>query len=243
LLLVMLIGAALVRAAGCIINDLADRNLDAHVERTKNRPLASGKVSTHEAMILLAVLLSVALVIALSLPISVLPVAFLAVPMIAAYPWMKRITWWPQLFLGLTFNLGAVMGWLATGAAFSLPTVTLYLACVLWTLGYDTIYAIQDREGDARIGIKSTALLLGDRIAVFVTGCFIAMQGLLLITGFLAKAGPLFLVGIAVMAWLMRQQIKRLAENPVPADALFVSNQWLGLTLTVALILDRLFIS
>lgn len=240
LLFVLLIGAVITRAAGCILNDLADRKLDANVERTRDRPLASGRVSVKEALILLVVLLSTALVIALSLPPSVLLVAILALPLIAAYPWMKRITFWPQLFLGITFNLGALMGWLATGEPLSLPAFLLYAACICWTLAYDTIYAVQDMEDDAKLGIKSTALLLGDRIPLFVIACFAAMLLLLFAAAFLAKVGFLFLSGAAVAIWQIQRQVAGLKQQPVAAGAIFVSNQWLGLILTAFLLIDRL---
>ena len=154
LLAAMLLGSALTRAAGCIMNDLTDRQLDAQVERTRTRPLASGAVSPRQALALLALLLVLALSLALSLPRAVLALALVAVPMIAAYPWMKRLTWWPQLFLGLTFNLSALAGWLATGQPLSAAAFTLYAASILWTLGYDTIYAIQDMADDATVGIR-----------------------------------------------------------------------------------------
>lgn len=242
LLLVLLVGAALTRAAGCIINDLTDRTLDAGVERTRMRPLAAGAVRPYEAVILLAVLLAAALLIALSLPPSVLVVALFAVPMIVAYPWMKRFTFWPQLFLGITFNLGALMGWLATGEKIALPAFLLYAACVFWTLAYDTIYAMQDMADDAKAGIKSTALLLGDRVPAFVTACFIAMQGLLCTAVWLADTGPILISGVAVMAWLMLRQLKRLREKSASPGALFVDNQWLGLAFTLALLTDRLLL-
>ncbi len=240
LLITMLLGAVTVRSAGCIINDIADHKLDAQVERTRARPLASGRISLMHASMLLATLLCAALTLALSLPSPVLLVAILAVPMIAAYPWMKRITYWPQLFLGLTFNLGAIIGWLSTGAPLSTAPIALYLACVFWTLAYDTIYAMQDAEDDTRIGIKSTALLLGDTIPLFVTGCFIAMELLLLLAGYFADAGPFFLLGMGFMAWQMRQQVKQLRSRDIAPGKLFASNQWPGLTLTLALLADRL---
>ncbi len=240
LLLAMLVGAALARSAGCILNDLADRRLDATVERTKDRPLASGKIPVAQAWVLLVVLGAFALALAASLPRGVLAVAIVAVPLIAAYPWMKRVTFWPQLFLGLVFNLGAPMGWLATGAPPALPLVLLYLACIAWTLAYDTLYALQDLEGDRRAGVKSTALLLGGRVENFVTLSFIAMQLLLIGAGITAHRGAFFLLGLVAVALHMRWQIVRLRrEGNAAGGRLFLGNQWLGLGLTLALLLDR----
>ncbi len=241
LLLAMLLGAVLTRSAGCILNDLTDRTLDAGVARTRRRPLAAGTVPVLHATILLGVLGALALALAASLPRGVLAVALLAVPMIAAYPWMKRITWWPQLFLGLTFNLGAIIGWLATGASFALPPLLLYFAAVAWTLGYDTLYALQDMDDDRRAGMRSTALLMEGRVGSFVAACFIAMQLLLIAAGAAGHAGIGFLAGIVLVALHMRRQMRRLEEAGNAAGGrLFLSNQWLGLAMTLCMLADRL---
>lgn len=240
LMVLMLIGATLTRAAGCILNDLADRKLDAQVERTKSRPLASGAIKPWQAIALLTVLLFAALVLALSLPPSVFFLALLALPMIAAYPWMKRITWWPQAFLGLTFNLGALFGWLAAGEPLTLPAFTLYGACMLWTLGYDTIYAVQDMADDAGAGIRSSARALGQtRIRNFVAICYGGMFMLLGVTGLLLECGPAYFVGWFIAALHARWQISKLPSAPEAAGALFCSNQWLGLILLMGLLAER----
>lgn len=242
LLLVMLIGAAITRAGGCIINDLTDRDLDRAVERTRSRPLAAGTVPVAHAYILLAVLAATALLIALSLPSGVLLVALIAAPMIAAYPWMKRLTWWPQLFLGLTFNLGALAGWLATGAPLSLSAITLYAACIAWTLGYDTLYAQQDAADDASIGIRSTARLAGDHLRNFVGSSYTAMLALLTATGWLLDAGPLYLLGLIAVSAHAVWQVRRITlTDPASGGRLFRSNQWLGLIFALALLAERAF--
>jgi 4-hydroxybenzoate polyprenyltransferase len=161
LLLLFLLGAVLMRAAGCIINDMTDRHLDAQVERTLDRPLASGAVSMREAYVLLGGLLTLSLAVALALGPHVVALAAVWLIPVALYPWTKRITWWPQAFLGLTFNAGALFGWLAVTGEVPIPAFLLYAGGFFWTLGYDTIYAHQDREDDARVGIKSTARRLG----------------------------------------------------------------------------------
>jgi 4-hydroxybenzoate polyprenyltransferase len=240
LLLLMLAGAVIVRGAGCILNDLADRELDRQVARTRTRPLASGAVTVRQALALLILLGLAALSLLLALPGTVLWPALLAVPMIAAYPWMKRITWWPQLFLGLTFNLGALIGWLATGAALTAPAWLLYSACIFWTLGYDTIYALQDLEDDARAGIKSSARRLGASITLFVSLCYATMLLLLHLATMLAErpmAASLGLVALH-MIWQLRQLRRHGAAR---AGALFRSNQWLGFILMLILALDRVF--
>lgn len=241
LMLTLLLGAALTRAAGCIINDLTDRKLDAQVERTKHRPLASGAVKPWQAIILLIVLLLAALALALSLPAQVFLLALIALPMIALYPWMKRLTWWPQIFLGLTFNLSALFGWLAADAPLALAAFTLYAACVFWTLGYDTIYAVQDMADDEAAGIRSTARRVGlHRIRWFVAACYGIMLALLALTGALLHISILYYVGLALMAAQLLWQIRALPPTPAQAGSLFRSNQWAGLILLFTLLLARL---
>lgn len=240
LMLIMLVGAVVMRAAGCIINDLTDRKLDAKVARTKNRPLASGTVPVWHAFLLLAFLLLLALAIALALPISVFFLALLALPMIAAYPWMKRITWWPQLFLGFTFNLGALFGWLATGHGLSASALTLYAACVFWTLGYDTIYAVQDMKDDASIGIRSSARRVGKKhLRAFVAGCYGLMLALLAVTGARLEVSIVYYLGLLLMGAQLLWQVRQLPPTPSHAGTLFRSNQWAGLIFLVALLANR----
>jgi 4-hydroxybenzoate polyprenyltransferase len=157
------IGAILMRGAGCIINDLWDRKLDQQVERTAQRPLASGAISVKTALALLFFLLISSFAILLQFDALTIALGLLSVVFVVVYPYMKRITWWPQAFLGLTFNFGALMGWSAVTGGLAVPALLLYIGGIFWTLGYDTIYAAQDTDDDALIGIRSTALLFGDR--------------------------------------------------------------------------------
>lgn len=241
LMIIMLLGAVLTRAAGCILNDLADRKLDAQVERTKHRPLASGVIQPWQAIILLIFILFIALILVLILPGRVFGTALLALPMIAAYPWMKRITWWPQAFLGLTFNLGAVMGWLAGTPHLGIAGLLLYAAAILWTLGYDTVYAVQDMKDDAEVGIRSSARALGvGRIQPFVAGCYGGMFLLLGLVGLLQHSGLAYFAGWAAAAAQARWQLRKLPCAAGEAGALFRSNQWLGLMLLAGLLADRL---
>ena len=144
------------------------------VERTRKRPLASGEIKLAEALVLLGLLLIVALDIAVQMNRGVIILAVLSLALVAAYPFMKRITWWPQAFLGLTFNWGALMGWAAVTGAIGLPALLLYAGGIAWTLGYDTIYAHQDKEDDIRIGVKSTALKLGEKSRQWIAGFYAA---------------------------------------------------------------------
>jgi 4-hydroxybenzoate polyprenyltransferase len=240
LMLLMLLGAAITRAAGCIMNDLTDRRLDAQVARTRTRPLASGAMPVWLAVVLLLLLLVAALGIALLLPSHVFYLALVALPMMAAYPWMKRITWWPQVFLGLTFNLGVLFGWLATGAPLILATGMLYAAAICWTLGYDTIYAIADMDDDAKAGIRSSARRVGlTRVRMFVAGCYGVMLALLVATGALMAVGWPYYVGVGFAAAHALWQVRQLPCAPEKAGSLFASNRWLGLMVLMGLLLQR----
>lgn len=166
------IGAVVMRAAGCVVNDLWDRDLDKKVGRTSLRPLASGEVTVKQATIFLAALLIVGFVILLQFNALTILLGVLSLPLIAIYPLMKRFTWWPQLFLGVVFNFGALMGWAAVTGSLDTPALLLYAGGIFWTLGYDTIYAHQDKEDDALAGIKSTALLFGEKSRSYVATFF-----------------------------------------------------------------------
>ena len=241
----MLVGAVLIRSAGCIINDLTDRELDQQVARTRARPLASGSVIRNEALVLLFVLLFDGLLLCLALPTDVLKLALLALPFIAAYPWMKRLTWWPQAFLGLTFNFGALIGWAATGIAIDLVPLLLYAACFFWTLGYDTIYAVQDMDDDARVGIKSSArrVGLGKRLQAFTTGCYGSMLLLFWLAATQAGFTGPWLYGALALAALHAAwqsiQAGMLEAGSTRGGVLFRSNQWLGLILLAGLAVQR----
>ena len=165
-----LLGAIAMRGAGCTWNDISDRNIDASVSRTAQRPLPSGAISLKSAYIFLTVQLLTGFLVWLILPGDAKLVALLSLPLVAAYPFMKRVTWWPQAWLGLTFNWGVLVG-AATATVITVPTLVLYLGLILWTIAYDTIYALQDREDDALIGVRSTARLFGKK-AVLISFCF-----------------------------------------------------------------------
>jgi 4-hydroxybenzoate polyprenyltransferase len=177
LMMLFAAGAVLMRAAGCTVNDLWDRDLDAKVARTRTRPLPAGDITVRGALLFLAALLSLSLCILLILNGAAILLGLLSLALVAAYPLMKRVTWWPQLFLGFTFNWGALMGWAALRGGLPLHTESaplwLYAGGIFWTLAYDTIYAHQDREDDALVGVKSTARLFGRHSKPFVAGFFL----------------------------------------------------------------------
>mgnify|MGYP001462000614 FL=1 len=165
-------GSVLMRSAGCIFNDIVDRNLDKKVQRTKERPVASGKVSVSEAFIYIVFLCLVAFLILLQFNWLTIVLGISSMVLAFAYPFMKRITYWPQLFLGLTFNWGIIMGWSSLTNNISIEPIILYLSAIFWTLGYDTIYGLQDIHDDEIIGVKSTSIKFKNNVKVFVGTCY-----------------------------------------------------------------------
>jgi 4-hydroxybenzoate polyprenyltransferase len=232
-----LIGAILMRAAGCAFNDIVDRDIDAKVARTASRPLACGQISVRAAIGFLALCSLVSLSVLLTLgPLAIgLGVASLA--LVAVYPFMKRITWWPQAWLGLTFNWGALMGYAAQSGRLSAAGLLLYAGGVFWTLGYDTIYAIQDLEDDALAGVKSSARRLGAGAPAGVLLFYAVSVALAVAAGLAAGLGPFFLALTAVYAIHLIAQSRLLrVDSPARALALFKSNRDAGLILLTGLL-------
>lgn len=228
-------GAVIMRGAGCVINDVWDRDLDAQVERTRLRPLASGAVSVRQALLFLGILLLLGLLILLQLNITAILLGLLSMAFVVSYPYMKRITWWPQAFLGLTFNFGALIGWAAVTGTVSLPALLLYACGFFWTLGYDTVYAHQDREDDMRIGIKSTALRLGTASRIWVAR-FYMVAFLLLVAAFALSGATLIACGILAAAgghlwWQIRTWAP---DDPASSLRIFRANRDFGWIVLVA---------
>ncbi len=233
-------GSFLMRGAGCVVNDMWDRDLDRQVTRTATRPLASGVLRMRHAAIFLALLLAVSLVILLQLrPLAqLLGVASLG--LVALYPLAKRVTWWPQLMLGCTFGWGAVMGYAAAVGRVDLAALALYAATILWILGYDTIYAHQDREDDALVGIKSTARLFAGNARGFLLVCYTGTVLLLAVALWLAGL-PLAIIGLAFGSLLLFWQIRRLdIDDPASCLRLFKSNREFGLFVALVILIARL---
>ena len=240
LALLFAVGSAVMRGAGCVVNDLWDRDLDAKVERTRGRPLASGAVKPWQAMLFLAVLCLIGLGVLLLLGrvAQILGVASLA--LVALYPLAKRVTWWPQAVLGCTFGWGAPMGYAAAAGHLAWPALPLYLGTILWIVGYDTIYAHQDREDDTLIGVKSTARLFGEKTRLALVGCYGGFMLLLALAMRLAGLGAagfwLLLAPAALLLW----QIFRLdIYNPGRCLALFKLNREVGLLVALAVVAGR----
>lgn len=236
-MILFIIGATIMRGAGCVMNDLWDRDLDKMVERTRNRPIASGAVSPKQALLFLLGLLICALIIVLQYNLFTIILAFASLPLIATYPLMKRITWWPQAFLGITFNFSALMGYSAMTGTLDLPVLFLYLAGIFWTIGYDTIYAHQDKEDDIMAGIKSTARLFDQNSKFWVSG-FYGLCILCLAASFITQSGihiSLLLTAIPALHFIW--QIKNWnADDQESSLRAFKSNYKTGLLILFALI-------
>lgn len=240
LLLLFTVGSIVMRGAGCVINDIYDLNLDKQVERTCMRPLASGQIKIWQSIVLLVVLLLIGLRILLFFNYATLVVGCLSLFLIFSYPLMKRITWWPQLFLGLTFNWGAFLGWISVCGTLGAPPLLLYLSGVAWTLGYDTIYAYQDIKDDTLVGIKSTARLF-DKNGVFWVKFFYFVAILVLVlTGISSSEGVGFYVTILGLAILSLFQINAWdMNNQANCLDLFRRNRDFGLIVFTAIILGK----
>ena len=238
----MLIGSVAMRGAGCTLNDIVDADLDAKVTRTRSRPIPSGQVSRRQAAVFLVLQLLVGVAIVATFNWLTIGLAAASLLLIAIYPFMKRITWWPQLFLGLAFSWGALLGWTSQMNELNWPPVLLYVGSILWVIGYDTIYALQDIDDDALIGIKSTARLFGKNVRPAI-GAFYA-GAVVLWTVAVGMAGEvrLFPLALILPVCLLGWQVATLdTKDRANALSLFKSNHWVGLTLTLAILLEAYF--
>ncbi len=234
LILWMLLGAIAMRGAGCVYNDIVDRDLDAKVARTANRPLASGAVSVKAAWIWLLILCAIGLLVLLQLNFNAQLLALESLILVAAYPFMKRITWWPQIWLGLVFSWGALVGWIAVAEHAAPAMLWLYGGTVFWVIGYDTIYAMQDREDDALVGIRSSALRMGGHIRSGVALCYVlALIGWSLAIWNVRPQGQA-LIALAPAAFHLAFQAATLKKDGSNALGLFRSNKVTGMLVMAA---------
>jgi 4-hydroxybenzoate polyprenyltransferase len=237
LLLAVFVGAALMRAAGCAYNDIVDRDIDAKVARTAGRPIPSGQISLKQAWAFVAGCSVASLLILLTMPPAAVALGVGSLVLVAAYPFMKRITWWPQAWLGLTFNWGALLGFAAAAHHLAWPAVLLYAGGVFWTLGYDTIYAIQDLEDDALVGVKSSTRRLGSKVRPAVLGFYAVSIALAAAAGWLGGLTWAYFALLALYALrLVQQGLKVRTDDPALALRLFKSNAHAGLILVAALV-------
>ena len=241
-LLLFFLGSVLMRSAGCIVNDILDRKFDKKVFRTKDRPIASGKISVKLAIIYSGVLCLIAFLILINFNFFTIIIALASMPLAFTYPLMKRFTYWPQLFLGITFNYGLLLGWASIYSEISLIPAILYLGAIFWTLGYDTIYGFQDIEDDEIIGVKSTSIKFKENPKTFLSICYFLFFIFYIGMGYLMELNKyFFIISLFIILHLVFFQIYRFNKtNKIKCLSIFKSNNFLGLMVLVSLVLGKI---
>ena len=241
-LLLFFLGSVLMRSAGCIVNDVLDRKFDKKVFRTKDRPIASGKVSVKLAMLYSGILCLIAFLVLINFNFFTIIIALASMPLAFTYPLMKRFTYWPQLFLGITFNYGLLLGWTSINGEISLIPIILYLGAIFWTLGYDTIYGFQDIEDDEIIGVKSTSIKFKKNPKIFLSICYLIFTLLFIIIGIKLNFNYYFFMGaMAVIFHLSIIQIMNFdKEKKEKCLKIFKSNNFLGLIILICILIGKL---
>ncbi len=235
-------GSVLMRSAGCIVNDISDKNFDKLVERTKDRPIASGKISIRLAAIFASILCAVAFLVLINFNKFTILMALISMPLAFTYPLMKRFTYWPQLFLGITFNYGLVLAWISIKNDISLIPIIFYFGAIFWTLGYDTIYGYQDIKDDEIIGVKSTSIKFKNNPKKFVLICYLTFIASLILIGLLMKFSLfyyLFLI-FSVFQLIFIQVYKLNVNDPMSCLSKFKSNNFVGLLIFVNLLVGKI---
>ena len=242
-ILLFLLGAILMRSAGCIVNDIIDKNFDKKVERTKNRPIASGKISILQASIYSTILCGLAFLVLINFNKLTILMALISMPLAFTYPLMKRFTYWPQLFLGITFNYGLILAWISITEEISIIPILFYLGAIFWTLGYDTIYGFQDIKDDEIIGVKSTSIKFKNDPKKFLYFCYCFFILSIITVGVLMKFGIFyFLFSLFPFLHLNFFQIKKLNYNSSESClSKFKSNNFLGLLILINILLGKFF--
>jgi len=240
--LLFFFGSILMRSAGCIVNDVVDKNIDKKVERTKNRPIASGKISANHALINVLVLCSLAFLVLINFNKFTILMALLSMPLAFSYPLMKRFTYWPQLFLGITFNYGLILAWISIKNEISFIPVIFYIGAIFWTLGYDTIYGYQDIKDDEIIGVKSTSIKFKNNPKKFIFTCyFIFITSLVLIGTMMNFKIIYYLSLIFTLGHLILFQINKLdVKDPNDCLIKFKSNNLLGFMVFVNILIGKI---
>ena len=240
--LLFLLGSMLMRSAGCIVNDIVDKNFDKKVERTKNRPIASGKVSVKLAIIYSFILCGLAFLVLINFNKFTILMALLSMPLAFTYPLMKRFTYWPQLFLGITFNYGLVLAWISINNSINLVPIIFYFGAIFWTLGYDTIYGYQDIKDDEIIGVKSTSIKFKNNPKKFISLCYIFFFLSLILIGFLMDFKVSYFISLVITFFhLTFYQIKNLeVSNPNMCLVKFKSNNLLGLIVFINILIGKI---
>jgi len=237
--ILMFIGAILMRGAGCTFNDIVDRDIDMKVARTRSRPIPAGQVTAREAFYFLIAQALLGSAILFQFNRFTVWAGVASLVLVAIYPFMKRVTWWPQAFLGLAFSYGALVGWSSQTGGLAWPPVLLYAGAILWVIGYDTIYALQDVEDDALVGVRSTARLFGANVrpavAVLYAGAFVFWNAAALLAGGGVIFATLSLIAAGLLAWQLWTLDAQVPKNPYIR---FYNNHYVGMVLTLALLAD-----
>ena len=242
--LLFFLGAILMRSAGCIVNDIFDKNFDSKVERTKNRPIASGDISIKLGLFYVLILCGIAFIVLIQFNFFTIILALGSMPLAFTYPLMKRFTYWPQLFLGVTFNYGLILGWTSINSEISIVPMIFYLGAIFWTLGYDTIYGFQDIKDDEIIGVKSTSIKFKKNPKFFILLCYLVFIVILTYLGILMNFNKIYFGGLILIAvHLFIFQIKNLNINlNLNCLKIFKSNNFLGLLIFINLLIGKIII-
>ena len=237
-LLLFFLGSCFMRSAGCVYNDIVDRKIDAKVSRTKSRPIAKGTISVTTGWMIILLLIFFSILILIQFNLNSIIFGLSSGLLVIAYPFMKRITYWPQLFLGITFNWGVVLAWLVLENKISLTPLVLYSSAIFWTLGYDTIYGMQDIKDDLKIGVKSTSIKFKKKIKTFLLICYSISTSLLLLSLALLDANFIFFImSMLSSCILFAQVLKYEEENTEKNSKLFALNNYYGLSIFLTLML------
>ena len=241
-LMLFFLGSVLMRSAGCIVNDILDRKFDKKVFRTKNRPIASGKISVSLGLFYATTLCLLAFLVLINFNYFTIIIALASMPLAFTYPLMKRFTYWPQLFLGVTFNYGLILGWTSINPEINLIPLIFYCGAIFWTLGYDTIYGFQDIKDDEIIGLKSTSIKFKSNPYVFLFICYSIFFFILLVTGYLMELNKYyFVLNVLIFLQLFFYQIKKLnIQKPLVCLEIFKSNNLTGLLVFIIILIGKI---
>tara|TARA_B100001758_G_C18295800_1_gene549571 strand:+ start:196 stop:1068 length:873 start_codon:yes stop_codon:yes gene_type:complete len=243
-LVLFFFGSVLMRSAGCIVNDIIDKDFDKKVARTKNRPIASGKISVRLSLLYSGILCLLAFFVLINFNNLTILLAIISMPFAFTYPLMKRYTYWPQLFLGVTFNYGLILGWTSIVGDISYIPIIFYLGAIFWTLGYDTIYGFQDIEDDEIIGVKSTSIKFKENPKIFLTLCYLIFSISFITTGILLELNVLFYILMTIILFhLFYFQISKFdSKNSIKCLKIFKSNNFFGFLVLINVLIGKLLI-
>ena len=242
-LVLFFLGSVLMRSAGCIVNDILDRKFDKKVKRTKNRPIASGKIKVQIGFLYAFILCLLAFLVLINFNYFTIMIALASMPLAFTYPLMKRFTYWPQLFLGITFNYGLILGWTSISEQLDIVPIIFYLGAIFWTLGYDTIYGFQDIKDDEIIGVKSTSIKFKGTAKIFLILCYLSLISSLVIGGLMMNFNSIYFLSITIpIIHLFFYQINNFdSKNPTSCLKIFKSNNYLGMIIFFNILVGRFF--